>query len=349
MTLNLLPALAALGYAPLLVVGSRRGALWPIVPPGTEVVCLESESWAGMLLGLRRLLRARRPDVLISSMGRCNMLALWVRALTSADTRIVIREHVAISALAAITPGRVALIPAFYRVFAKWADAIVAVSDGVADDMAHITCVPREKVQVIHNPVLTPTFDAQLAGDIDHPFFQPDGTAVFVGVGRLEPEKDFATLLAAFALFSEQRPAKLLLIGEGQLRGQLEALSRQLNIADDVAFLGFSEDRLGYMRRATALVLPSIMEGFSNVLVEALAAGTQIVSTDCPSGPRFVLEDGRYGTLVPVGDAAAMACAMSDVVDRPRQVEEGRQRSRQFTAARAAEKYAALIEEVCRR
>ena len=346
MTLNLMPALAALGYAPFLVVGCRRGSLWPAVPPGTDVVCLESESWSGMLLGLQRLLRARRPDVLIASMGRCNMLALWARALTGVKTRIVIREHVVISALAALAGGRAAFTPLFYRLFAKWADAIVAVSDGVADDMARLAHVPRTQVQVIYNPVLTPLFETQLAGDVDHPFFAPDGPPVFLGVGRFEPQKDFATLIRAFALLRQSRPGKLLLIGEGTLRAELEVLCRRLNIESDVAFLGFREDRLLYMRRASVFVLPSLMEGFSNVVVEALAAGTQVVSTDCPSGPRFVLEDGRYGTLVPVGDAAAMARAMGDAVDNPRPMDEGRRRALAFTAARAAKKYAKLIEDI---
>lgn len=347
MTLNLLPALQALGHDVFLVVGARRGELWPMVPPGIEVICLDTSSWAGLIGGLWTLLPQRRPDVLIASMGRCNIAAIWARAAAGVRTKIVIREHIVISQLSALVGGRGAWTPAFYRVFARFADAIVTVSDGVADDMAKITRRPRDAIRVIDNPVIVPGFAERLAAPVDHPFFAPGAPPAFIGVGRLERVKDFATLVSAFARVRAGRAARLVLIGDGDQRPALEELVAHLDLQQDVAFLDFQEHRLAYMARAAALVSSSLLEGFPNVLVEALAAGTQIVATDCPTGPRRILEDGRYGTLVPVGDTGAMARAMIDAIDHPRDVDAGRRHAQSFTAARAAQCYGALIAELC--
>ncbi len=346
MTLNLLPALQALGHEVFLIVGSPDGELWRAIPPGIEVLCLNTSSWAGLLMGLWTSLPARAPDVLIASMGRCNMAAIWSRAAAGVRTKIVIREHSLVSELSALAGGRGAWTPAFYRVFARFADAIVAVSDGVADDMAHVSRRPRDTIRVIDNPVLTPGFVEQCAASVDHPFFTDGGPPVFVGVGRLERIKNFALLVDAFAQLRLERDARLVLIGEGAERAALEAQVERLGVAQDVAFLGFQERRLAFIARAAALVSSSLSEGLPNVLIEALAAGTQVVSTDCTAGPRQILEDGRYGTLVPVGDAAAMARAMMDAIDRPRPVEAGRQHVQRYTAANAATGYDALIREL---
>ena len=345
MTLHLVAALQARGYVPFLLLGSRGGELWPRIPPGTETICFERRSWPGELFQLARFLRQRRPAILFSSMIRCNMLALWARALSGVKTRIVVREHVVVSAFSRSSGGRSALAPLLYRGFARRADAVLAVSAAVAGDLARLAKLPGCKVRVIHNPVLSPDYGRQLAGELEHPFFAPGQPPVFLGVGWLVRQKDFATLISAFAVCRRAREARLVLIGDGPQRAALQAQCRHLEVARDVVFLGFRENRMLYMKHAAALVLSSRVEGFPNVLVEGLGAGTQVISTDCPGASRYILEDGRFGTLVPVGDCEAMARAMLQAVYTPRPVHDGCARAQQFTADRTARAYEQVIAE----
>jgi glycosyltransferase involved in cell wall biosynthesis len=151
----------------------------------------------------------------------------------------------------------------------------------------------------------------------DHPWLAPGQPPVILGVGRLSQAKDFPTLIRAFAKVRSRRAVRLIILGEGEARVELEALVGELGLADDVALPGFRENPMSYMAASALFVLSSAWEGLPTVLIEALAAGTRVVSTDCPSGPREILQGGLLGTLVPVGDATALADAMTDALDRP--------------------------------
>jgi glycosyltransferase involved in cell wall biosynthesis len=151
---------------------------------------------------------------------------------------------------------------------------------------------------------------AKAAEAVEHPFFKPASPPVFLGVGRLTAQKDFANLIRAFAIVRARMPARLVILGTGDLLGALQQLARMLAVQGDVCFAGFVANPYAYMARSAALVVSSRFEGLSTVLIEGLASGTRIVSTDCPSGPREILEHGRFGALVPVGDPAALAKAM---------------------------------------
>jgi glycosyltransferase involved in cell wall biosynthesis len=170
---------------------------------------------------------------------------------------------------------------------------------------------------VIYNPVITDEFPALASQAPDHPWFSPGQPPVILGVGRLTPAKDFANLIRAFTEVRRQRKARLIILGAGQEGDGLEALARELGVANDVALPGFRPNALAYMRAAAVFVLSSAWEGLPTVLIEALAAGTLVVSTDCPSGPREILQDGRLGALVPVGDAGALAKAIVHALDKP--------------------------------
>jgi glycosyltransferase involved in cell wall biosynthesis len=200
--------------------------------------------------------------------------------------------------------------------FYPWAAAVVAVSRGAADDLARTSGLPRDRVQVVYNPVLTPALMALARQAPGHPWFASGEPPVILGVGRLTPQKDFPTLIRAFAEVRRCRSARLMILGEGEERGRLEALARELGVADDVALPGFQENAMAYMGGSALFVLSSAWEGLPTVLIEALAAGTRVVSTDCPSGPREILQEGRLGALVPVGDVAALTGAMIDALAR---------------------------------
>ena len=213
---------------------------------------------------------------------------------------------------------RVRVIPFFARHFLPWADAVVAVSKGVADDLAGLTGIPRENIHVIYNPVLSEELFTKARAEISHPWFAPGSPPVVLSVGQLTPVKAFHTLLRAFSRLAQQTPARLLILGEGPERGALESLVRSLGIGDKVAMPGFEPNPYPYMARAKVFALASEFEGFGVVLAEALALGATVVATDCPSGPREILDDGRRGSLVPVGDVEALASALAAALDSPR-------------------------------
>jgi glycosyltransferase involved in cell wall biosynthesis len=204
------------------------------------------------------------------------------------------------------------------RTFYPWAAEIVAVSEGAATDLARTTGLPRERVRVVYNPVITSALLSRAARASEHPWLAPGQPPVVLGVGRLTSQKNFALLLHAFATVRRARETRLLILGEGEQRSELEALAVRLGIADDVALPGFRDDAAACMAGAAVFVLSSAWEGLPTVLIEALAVGTRVVSTDCPSGPREILQDGRLGALVPVGDADALARALLRTLEQPR-------------------------------
>jgi glycosyltransferase involved in cell wall biosynthesis len=349
MSLNLLAGLNALGYETILVVAMREGELWPLVPKQTEIICFGASGGWGSLTQLIRFLRRRKPDVLIASLGYANLIALWAKLLARAKTKVVIREHSKLFAIWRWPKRSSDFHSLLYRMFGRFADAAVAVSDEVADVMAHVTGIDRRAIAVISNPVITEDFETFSTAPVDHPFFKEDGIPVFIGVGRLAIEKDFQTLISAFAIFRAERPARLMFLGTGELLAALQAQCSSLGIDRDVAFLGYVQNPLPYMKHAAALVHPSRSEGFGNILVEALAAGTQIVCTDNSYGPRYILNGGEFGFLVPTGDPAAMAAAMKRAVDHPLPIDMGQKHARRFTAEAAAQHYADLIETLSQR
>jgi glycosyltransferase involved in cell wall biosynthesis len=198
---------------------------------------------------------------------------------------------------------------------------------------------------VVYNPVITPEIMALARQTPDHPWFAAGGPPVILAVGRLTPQKDFPTLLRAFAEVRRRRPARLLILGEGEERAALEALGADLGVAADVALPGFRENAMAYMAGSALFVLSSAWEGLPTVLIEALAAGTRVVSTDCPSGPREILQDGRLGSLVPVGDVAALADAMTAALARPAAPAPAEALT-PFTRDAAVDHYLRLIESV---
>jgi glycosyltransferase involved in cell wall biosynthesis len=210
------------------------------------------------------------------------------------------------------------VLPSLARTFYPWADAVVAVSEGVASDLILTGGLPRERVHVLPNPIVTPELLGLAGADLDHPWFGPTSPPVVLAVGRLTPQKDFQTLIRAFHGL-RNRSARLMILGEGSERPRLEALVASLGLTSEVDLPGFVSNPFVYMARAAAFVLSSAWEGMPGVLIQALACGASVVATDCRSGPREVLENGRLGRLVPVGDFRAMAEAIDKTLAEPRQ------------------------------
>ena len=300
-----------------LVLAKAEGPYLSQVPKEVRVVDLGARRVLYSLPGLVRYLRRERPQAMLSALNHANIVAIWAKLLARVQTRLVVAEHSTLSrSTENASSVRAKLLPFLIKTFYPYADAVVAVSRGVAEDLVTTTKLPMEKIKVIYNPVITPELFAKAEEPLDHPWFRPGEPPVVLGVGRLTQAKDFPTLIRAFALVRKERPARLMILGEGEDRPKLEALVRELRLEEDVALPGFVDNPYKYMKRAAVFVLSSQWEGFGNVLVEAMACGCPVVATDCPSGPAEILENGKWGRLVPPGDPEALAKAILDTVER---------------------------------
>ena len=317
-TVNLAQGMTERGLRVDLVVAAAEGAFLQQLPEGVRLVDLRAHRVLASLGPLARYLRQEQPRVLVSAMSHANVVALWAARLARRGTPVIVTVHNTMSQSAA-EQGRLAkgLWPHLLRVFYPWAASVVVVSRAAAADLARTSGLPPGRVEVVYNPVITPGMLAVARQSPDHPWLAPGEPPAILGVGRLTRQKDFPTLIRAFAELRRQRAARLIILGEGEDRPALEMLIGELGLSGDVALPGFRENVIAYMAASALFVLSSAWEGLPTVLIEALAVGTRVVSTDCPSGPREILQDGRLGALVPVGDPSALASAMLDALERP--------------------------------
>jgi glycosyltransferase involved in cell wall biosynthesis len=292
---------------------------------------------ATFLPWIAEYLRRAEPDAIVTAGVHCNLLAILGRRLAGIDTRVVVSEHNHLSAKIAPLHKRWKLH--LVRTFYGEADAIVGVSDGVADDLAATAAIPRARIERVYNPVVSEGLLADSRRDPDHRWLREPCPPVILSVGKLIGRKDYPTLLHAFRKVRSSREARLIILGEGPEERRLKKLAQSLGVADSVDFPGFVANPFAYMSRAAVLTLSSRWEGAPMVILEALACGCPVVSVDCPSGPAELLEDGKYGALVPVGDADAMALAIASTLDRAPPAALLRARSREFHASSAGESY----------
>ena len=318
--LNLAHGIAERGYAVDLVLAQAEGAFRAEVRRSVRVVDLKASRALTSLPGLVRYLRREQPEAMLSVFGYVNIIALWAWRLANVRTRLLVNEQNTVSWEAGhASSWRGRLTPRLIRRFYPWAHGIVVVSHGVRDDLADVTSIPRERITVIYNPSVVGAEVRQKAqAPLDHPWFKPDQPPVLLAVGRLHVQKDYPTLIRAFAQVRKTRPVRLVILGEGRDRAMLQTLINELGLEQDVSLPGFVMNRYAYMARASLFVLSSRWEGLPTVLIEALCCGTPVVSTDCPSGAREILRDGTYGQLVPVGQADTLARAIDTALaDQP--------------------------------
>ena len=342
--LNLAQAFSRLEHHVDLVVASTKGPYCSQVPESVRLVDLGTIRTIAAIRPLARYLRRESPNALLSAMGHCNIVALLARKLSGTRARVVITEVSLLKTSTRSAPQfRSRWIPVFAKWFYPWADKIVAISGGVADDLSRLLDLPLESIEVIYNPVVTPELYEKAACALAHPWFKSGAPPVILGVGRLDPEKDFFTLLRAFNIVRRNRNVRLMILGEGPERFVLESLVQELGITDVVALPGFVENPLPFIARASELVLTSRFEGLSNVIIEALACGTPVVATDCPCGPREILDGGRYGKLAPVGNAEALATAVEETLENPPDPMFLKSAAERFSVAPIARQYLEVL------
>ena len=373
--LNLAKSFASRGHKIDLLLCRVAGPYLDQIPAGVTIVQLQASSgWRGRLSALAadykdlrelmlpilfpvkapkpvnflpdlvRYLQCEKPDALFSAKTPCNLVALWAKRLAGVSTRLVVSERSSLSPIVQNKKEwRWRFVPPIMGRVYPLADGIVSVSNGVGDDVSLLTGIPRERITTIYNPIMANEISEKSHSPLDHPWFVPNATPVILSVGRLVPQKDLPCLLRAFRQVRSSRKVRLVILGEGRLRGELEALATTLGISQDVSMPGFTENPYAFMGRASVLTLSSAWEGFGNVIAEALACGCPVVSTDCPSGPAEVLKNGAYGTLVPVGNDKALADAILTVLDKPPDPDRLRSRASEFDLDTISEAYLQLL------
>lgn len=297
------------------------------------------------LPALIEYLRTAKPDAILAAGTQSNLAAIIARAAAGVPARLVVSEHNTLSIVAHRGHGVFRrAYPGLVRRFYPEADAIAAVSRGVAQDLAQTTRLPEELITLIYNPVDAEAIARAGEMPVEHPWLTDRSRPLVLGVGRLHRQKDFPTLIRAFAIARKQRDLQLAILGEGSERKMLETLCHQLGVQDDVLMPGFVDNPFAWMSRASLFVLSSAWEGFALVLAEALASGCPVISTDCPSGPREILQDGTYGSLVPIGNPEAMASAILTTLAAPPDAARLRARAAEFSVDATVADYRRLLE-----
>jgi glycosyltransferase involved in cell wall biosynthesis len=340
---NLANSFIQRGYAVDMVLMSVTGEFLNDLHPDIRVVNLQVKRLRGLLIPLMRYLRAQRPAALLACMWPITTTALWACKFARVDTRLVVAEHTTWSK-AEICHSRFKrwqVVTSMHYMF-PFVDGIVAVSQGAADDLARFANLDRNAITVIYNPVVGEAKPAATTPLPPAGWWSGTHRRV-LAVGTLKEIKDYTNLLNAFALLPHPLDARLLILGEGAYRNELEQQARQLGITDRVFMPGFATDPSPYYLQADLHVLSSQGEGLPTVIIEALAAGTPVVSTDCPSGPREILSDGEFGLLVPVGDAAALAAAMAESLAAPHDSDALKARAQDFSIEKAVDQYEAIL------
>jgi glycosyltransferase involved in cell wall biosynthesis len=303
-------AFASRGYSVDLIVLQAEGELLEELPDELKLISLDASRPRSSVWPLQRYLRKTRPEVLWSTLSQLNWAACLAVRLSGGATRCIVREASQLS-LELAGADRLSrwLRPKLLRRACSKA-RYVAVSKGSASDLAAVLGLPERQVQVVYNPVIDDAFSARAAEAPDHPWFRDGAPSVILAVGRLHAAKGYDLLLEAFARLYRHTRARLVILGEGPERSALEAQKRELGLDSVVAMPGFVTNPVAYMSRAAVFVLSSRREGLPGALIQALASGTPVVATDCPSGPAEVLDGGRFGRLVAPDDPAALAGAL---------------------------------------
>jgi glycosyltransferase involved in cell wall biosynthesis len=338
-------ALAARGIDVDVVVARGNGPYFGELGGKARLVDLAVGRTPASLWPLVRYLRRARPGVMLSAPDSGSIVALLARRLARVDTRMVTVTHAVLSRSLQRKPGPYRrAFPQLLRRTYRGADALVAVSDWVADDLAEVARVPRSRIQVIPNPVVHDGLLAKTSDRTGHPWLHNGGVPVILSVGRLNTEKNYGDLVRAFALLRRERPARLIILGDGTERAELARLAHALGVGGNVSLPGFVSNPYGYMARASLLALSSNYEALPTVLIEALACGCPIVAADCPGGIREILGGGRFGRLVPIGDHPAMQQAMLQTLDDPPSPERLRRRAMDFHVDRVVDRYLSVLD-----
>ena len=348
-TVNLANGFIERGTAVDLVVSYRTGDMIEDVNDEVSIINLQTPKipvvgTAASVPALTRYLRRKTPDVLFSQMHYANVVSVVSHRLTARDTALVLTEH---TVFGEGDSTKDKLMFALARQLHPLADHVLAVSTGVAESIRNEVEISSERLSVVNNPIVTPAVHERATARVGHPWLRSTDVDVVLGVGRLMPEKDFTTLVEAVALARERNPSlHLIVLGKGPRRQTLQQRAMELGINDCVSLPGYVDNPYSYMRQADVFALSSRREGLPTALVEAMACGCPVVATDCRSGPREILLDGRFGPLVPVGDPEALANGIERILRAPTPPAVLKERAKDFSIGKVLDEYERLVDQL---
>jgi len=330
------------GFNVDLLVCKNVGVLKDEVPKEARLVSLDTSRIMLSLPSYLRYLQAARPKVVLASVKKPTIISCLAKIFSRAEHRLLVRvDNIPFPPLPLYRQPAILLWLALMNLTYPFADGVISISKGIRKQLRYFPLLPQGRVTNIYNPAIPDDCQAKLherpelfeKHRIEHP--------VILAAGRLHPQKAYPVLLRAFADILKKRHANLAILGEGQRLDELRKLAIALNVTEEVHFLGFAKNPFAYMKAADVFALSSAYEGFGNVVAEALASGTPVVSTDCVSGPREILADGKFGKLVPVGDHKALAQAILETLERgrPPMTEDLREHLDQFRVQEVGRRY----------
>ena len=347
--LNLLHAVADEGLKVHLLLNSTDIPELSKVKKNIEIKRLGDSTGFARIFRLSKYIKEEKPDVILCNRERANLTAVLAKKLAGSSTRVAFRVGMPMSfALERRNILKRTLRSFSIRYSYHNADHIIANSQAVAKDISDVTHIPQSVINVLNNPVVVPEIFKEAERPTEHPWFHKKDIPVILGIGRLAPQKDFSALIRAFSGVKKEMDTRLVILGDGKEREALLSLACELGIRDYVDLPGFVSNPFSFLKRASLFVLSSAWEGLPNVLMQAIALGTPVASTDCISGPREILKDGLYGPLVPVGDHKALSRAMLEVLQNPPQkafLQQGAERYRADICAREYLKAMKLAED----
>lgn len=343
--------LAKRGHSVQLVVGDDSGEQRKNVHEDVEIVDLNARSppfaaTVGLFVPAFRYFSENSPDVFVSSMNHVNVVLLAAWKLASPPSKMVIVEHNDPKAIKRNSLKN-SLVYGIASYEYKWADQVVGVSDGVVDSLRDMMDIQPQKLTRIYNPIFVDRIRRRSTETPDHEWFQSD-TPVILNVGRLVKQKDQELLLDSFSRLRDRIDAKLIIIGRGGLRNDLLEKADELGVAADVDIIEWVENPYAYMGSADVFALSSLWEGLPTVLIEALSCGCSVVSVDCPSGPREILDGNGYGTLVASRNPEHLADTIYEKLVEPDSEEQLMQGAKRFDVDRSIQQYSELIQEMSR-
>lgn len=346
---NLMVELDDRGYDIDLLLTSAEGEFLSQVPDGVNTMEIDRSTAPGIgifasIPSVVRYLRDARPDTLLAAKPHSNLVAITARQLARVPTRVVVnRNSMTSHQLEYLDNRKHVLTVQLSKYLYPYADAIVAASQGVEDDVSETLGVSKELFSVVHNPIVTPEMLEKSKEPADHPWFDDDAPPVVLSAGRLHPQKNYASLVRAFARVRAEEDARLVILGKGQTMPKLRSLVEELGLEEDVALPGSTSNPYPYMRQASVLAVSSLTEALPSTLIEAMACGCPVVSTRCSSGPVEILRDGEFGELVPVNDPDALAAAIVATLRDPPSSSKLRERAMDFSAERITDQYERVL------
>ncbi len=322
-----------------LVLVQKEGPYLKEVNKNVNIVDLKSKRIIFSLSPLVKYLRKEKLSCVLSTLTHANIIVILAKILSQTKAKIMIRQAIHFSS------SKNKKLKLLAKFFYKKADKIIVISEEMKNDLLESIRLSKEKVALIYNPVFNDIIKKKKNETITHKWLKTNEYKVILGTGRLTQQKGFSILIKAFAILRKKEKIKLIILGEGKERKNLENLIKKLNLENDVDMPGFVDNPYAYIAKTNVYVLSSLYEGFPNTLVEALACSTPVVSTDCPSGPSEILDSRKYGELVPIGDINALVRAIEKVLDNPTEKELLQKRAMDFDIKKIADDYIKVITE----